>query len=313
MRAPQGPRTIRAGEDFERIYRFLDDHYRHTYDNGAWLPEIWEYAYTHPGFDAAEVDRMAVWEDAGRIVAVALYEMNPGEAFLFTADAHRYLFPELLEYAEDRLSRCTEISYSDTDGPCAGDAAARTLDAFISDRRPDFAAAARDRGFLRAADGHRPIAVFTIPDPYPEFSLPDGFSLTTMADDDRVEELHRVLWRGFDHSGEPSAKELPSRRGMQSGPHYRKDLAVVVVSPDGHFVSFCGMWYNERHRYGYVEPVATDPDYRRRGLGKAAVLEGMRRCTKLGADRCYVGSDLEFYHAIGFTHLLTEERWQKRW
>mgnify|MGYP006304036291 CR=1 FL=1 len=40
MRAPQGPRTIRAGEDFERIYRFLDDHYRHTYDNGAWLPEI---------------------------------------------------------------------------------------------------------------------------------------------------------------------------------------------------------------------------------------------------------------------------------
>lgn len=310
MRAPQGPRTIRAGEDFERIYRFLDDHYRHTYDNGAWLPEIWEYAYTHPGFEAAEVDRMAVWDDAGRIVAVALYEMNPGEAFLFTADAHRYLFPELLEYAEESLADLDPDPSTASDDSNGGSG---YLDVFISERRPDFAAAARDRGFLRAADGHRPIAVFEVPETYPEISVPNGFSLTTMAEDDRVEEFHRVLWRGFDHTGEPPADGIPERRGMQSGPHYRKDLAVVVVNPEGRFVSFCGMWYNDRHRYGYVEPVATDPDYRRMGLAKAAVLEGMRRCADLGADRCYVGSDQEFYYAIGFTHLLTEERWQKRW
>ena len=310
MRAPQGPRTIRAGEDFERIYRFLDDHYRHTYDNGAWLPEIWEYAYTHPGFEATSVNRMAVWDDAGRIVAAALYEMNPGEAFLFTADAHRYLFPELLEYAEESLAALDQAPSTARDNSKGG---AGHLDLFISELRPDFAAAARDRGFLRAADGHRPIAVFEVPDAYPEIGVPDGFFLTTMAEDDRIEELHRVLWRGFDHSGEPPAEDLPSRRGMQSGPHYRKDLAVAVLNPEGRFVSFCGMWYNDRHRYGYVEPVATDPDYRRRGLGKAAVLEGMRRCAELGAERCYVGSDQEFYHAIGFTHLLTEERWQKRW
>lgn len=44
----------------------------------------------------------------------------------------------------------------------------------------------------------------------------------------------------------------------------------------------------------YVEPVATDPDYRRMDLGKAAVLEGIRRCGELGAEVAYVGSVKDF-------------------
>jgi predicted N-acetyltransferase YhbS len=47
-------------------------------------------------------------------------------------------------------------------------------------------------------------------------------------------------------------------------------------------------------------PVATDPQYRRMGLGRAAVLEGVRRCAALGARRAYVGSDQAFYQALGF-------------
>ena len=48
---------------------------------------------------------------------------------------------------------------------------------------------------------------------------------------------------------------------MQSGPHFRKDLTIVVEAPNGEFVSYCGMWYDAVNRFGYVEPVATDPDY----------------------------------------------------
>jgi predicted N-acetyltransferase YhbS len=71
------------------------------------------------------------------------------------------------------------------------------------------------------------------------------------------------------------------------------------------------MWYESVNQYAYVEPVATDPDYRRMGLGKAAVLEGIRRCGELGATVAYVGNDLLFYQSIGFKKVYTGECWVK--
>jgi len=75
---------------------------------------------------------------------------------------------------------------------------------------------------------------------------------------------------------------------MQSGPHFHKDLAIVVAASNGDFVAFGGLWFDPLNRLGYVEPVATDPDYRRMGLGAAAVLEDIRRCGEPGATVAYV-------------------------
>jgi predicted N-acetyltransferase YhbS len=47
------------------------------------------------------------------------------------------------------------------------------------------------------------------------------------------------------------------------------------------------------------------------GLGKAAVWEGIRRCGVLGATVAYVGSDQEFYQAIGFTKRFDSRCWIK--
>jgi predicted N-acetyltransferase YhbS len=98
---------------------------------------------------------------------------------------------------------------------------------------------------------------------------------------------------------------------MFDTPNARRDLKIAVEAPDGSFVAFCGMFYEPTHCYALVEPVATDPDYRRRGLGKAAVLEGIRRCGALGATVAYVGSDQAFYLALGFNITYTTECWLK--
>jgi GNAT superfamily N-acetyltransferase len=156
-----------------------------------------------------------------------------------------------------------------------------------------------------------------IPDPFPPISIPSGFRLKSLADECDWRKINRVLWRGFDHEGEPdeSEEELESRRKMFDTPKGRRDLKIVVEAPapGGPFVAFCGMFYEPTHQYAYVEPVATDPEYRRLGLGKAAVLEGIRRCGALGAKVAYVGSDLEFYKATGFTKVYTSECWVKFW
>jgi predicted N-acetyltransferase YhbS len=70
------------------------------------------------------------------------------------------------------------------------------------------------------------------------------------------------------------------------------------------------MFWVPAHHYAYVEPVATDPNYRRLGLGRAAVLEGVRRCGALGAALAYVGSDQPFYQALGFTQAYVSQCWR---
>ena len=132
-----------------------------------------------------------------------------------------------------------------------------------------------------------------------------------LQDDNNVLKIDRVLWRGFDHEGEPPQDSPEDRKKVQSAPNFRKDLNIVVEAPDGHFVSYSGTWFEGTNRIAYVEPVATDPDYRRRGLGRAAVLEGIRRCGELGATVAYVGSDLAFYMAIGFTKIHASQCWTR--
>jgi predicted N-acetyltransferase YhbS len=48
------------------------------------------------------------------------------------------------------------------------------------------------------------------------------------------------------------------------------------------------------------------------GLGRAAVLEGLRRCAKLGAKRAFVGSSQQFYYNIGFRPYTSNTWWERK-
>jgi predicted N-acetyltransferase YhbS len=72
------------------------------------------------------------------------------------------------------------------------------------------------------------------------------------------------------------------------------------------------MWYDKRSKSALVEPVATEPAYRKMGLGKAAVLEGIKRCGELGATRAIVGSSQQFYYNIGFRPYATSTWWKEK-
>ncbi len=60
-----------------------------------------------------------------------------------------------------------------------------------------------------------------------------------------------------------------------------------------------------------MDPVATDPDSRRMGLGSAAVAETLRRARSEGATVAWVGSDQEFYRQLGFAVTARSELWVK--
>lgn len=293
-------RQFRGGPDYEAVSQFLVGLYRPDSRDGNWFQPVWEYAYTHGWFDEAAVGEIGLWEEGGRIVAVATYESCLGEAFFNVHPDYERLKPEMLTHAERHLVSRGE------EGP-------RHLKAFVNDFDAEFEAVVEARSYQLDPTSHRPMSQFVIPSPFPEILVPEGFHLQSLADDNDLRKVHRVLHRGFNHPGEPPEEGLAGRVKMQSGPNYRRELTIVAVASNGDFVSFCGMWFDALHRFGYVEPVATDPDYRRRGLGRACVLEGIRRCGELGATVAYVGTDKPFYLSFGFRKLHTARCWRKEW
>jgi GNAT superfamily N-acetyltransferase len=292
-------RQCAGSEDFAAISDFLFGLYQPNNRDGNWFQPIWEYAYTHPAFDDESVQRIGIWEDAGAIVAVATYELRLGEAFFQVHPAYGHLKPAMLDHAEAHLRGI------EPDGTLY-------LQAYVPDFDKPFERVVAARGYELDPECHRPMAQFEIPHPFPAIDVPAGFRLQSLADDNDLVKLDRALWRGFNHAGEPPADGLEDRKKMQSGPHFRKDLSITVVAPDGAFVAFAGLWLDPVNRFGYVEPVATDPDYRRMGLGRAAVLEGIRRCGEEGAQVAYVGSVQPFYLSMGFKVVYTSNCWIKR-
>ncbi len=280
--------------DFKLVSDFLIKHYQTENRDGNWLQPTWEYMHSHPMLDESVLDRCAIWEDSGKIVAVVHYESTLGEVFLQTHPDYFRLKPIMLDYAEKNLYGISKNGR-------------RYVLAYVNDFETELSALVQARGYQRVPEYDRPMSKFNIPKQFPKITLPDGYMLKSLQDDNNLRKIHRVLWRGFNHQGEPPEDGIEGRKKMQSGPNFRKDLNIVVEAPNGNFVSYSGTWFESINRYAYIEPVATDPDFRQRGLGKAAVLEGIRRSGELGATVAFVGSDLPFYLAIGFTKIYTSQ------
>jgi len=298
--------TVRRYEhpaDYDKVGQFLIDTYRPGDRHDNWLQPRWEYMHYHPLFDESLKIAFAntgVWESGGSIVGVVHFEHHPGRIFFQVHPDSEHLKPEMLEYAETNLS-------------VGKPGRKRKIEIWVNDFDITFRSAAQERGY-RLVDGVKDFwSVFEIRSPFPTINLPDGFRLQSLADANDLNKLHRVLHRGFDHPGEPPVDELAGRERMQSAPNYRKDLNIVAVAPDGNYASYCGMWQDHTNSIANVEPVCTDPDYRRMGLGTAVVLEGIRRCGAEGATIATVGSDQPFYMSMGFKKLFDINLWAREW
>lgn len=293
-------RNYKGQDDYIRISDFLIKHHQPNNMDGNWLEPAWEYMHNHPYLDTSALERIGIWADDRKLVAVVNFESRLGEAFFQFHPAYKHLKRDVLEYAENFLSGVAK------DGR-------KYLCAFVNDVDAEFNALIESRGYTRDEREARVMMKFSIPSPFPAIQLPKGFHLTSLAEECDWAKVHRVMWRGFNHGDDVpmNEEELESRRKLFDTPKARRDLKVAVKAPNGEFAAFCGMFYEPTNRFAYVEPVATDPAYRRMGLGKAAMLEGIQRCGALGATVAFVGNDLPIYRSVGFQKVYVSECWLK--
>ncbi|MCL2821487.1 MAG: GNAT family N-acetyltransferase [Oscillospiraceae bacterium] len=282
------------GEDYHAVRDFIIKLDSHNYHFGRW-----DWMITHGYLDKDVLLNICLWEENGEIVAVATCDLGFGRAYLLMSEKHRYLGQEMILKASDSLSKEDDFMVMIPDGDTELQNVAVALG-----YQPT-----QDREFD---------SIFHIDVDDIHYTLPEGFKITSMAETYDLYKYGEVLWKGFDHeaNGEGSfvlkPEKLPEMEKEFKRPNVNLDLKIAVVAPNGDFVSYCGMWHDSNSQSALVEPVATDPAYRKMGLGKAAVLEATRRCGLLGAKRAFVGSCQQFYYNIGFRPYATSTFWKQK-
>lgn len=288
--------TNQAGitEDYYKVRAFL---VKLGYSEYTYVR--WDWMTTHGYLDKSAVGKIGIWEDNEEIVGVATFDCRLGEAFCLTLPQYVFLKKEMLMYSKDELSKEDNFGV------------------IIRDTDQTFQDIAAQLGFV-ATEKKECDAIFYLDNTSTQYQLPEGFCITSMKDTFDLYQYRRVLWKGFNHELNGEGKfsfskedELEAKEEMLR-PNVDLNLKVAVVAPDGNFASYCGMWYDPEAGYAVIEPVATDPDYRKMGLGKAAVLEGIRRVGELGAKIAFVGSSQQFYYSIGLRPYSTATIWRKK-
>jgi len=142
-------------------------------------------------------------------------------------------------------------------------------------------------------------------EPIPEPILPTGFQIRTLAEEGEVSNraaAQREVWQPWtvgDVSDDDYAR-------LMRLPGYQRDLDVVTITPDGIIAAYVNGWIDPINMIGDFGPVGALPAYRRQGLTRAALLEGLRRMKALGMNRVCVSTGvsnepaLRLYESIGF-------------
>ena len=136
--------------------------------------------------------------------------------------------------------------------------------------------------------------------PVTERLLPAGFAIRPLAGETEIQayvELHRAAFESRNMTAEWRARTLRH-------PAHVPDLDLVAVAPDGSLAAFCVCWLGNNS--GQIEPLGIHPRWRRLGLGRAILSEGLRRLHLHGASQIYVETDnyrnaaFHLYESAGF-------------
>jgi GNAT superfamily N-acetyltransferase len=303
-------RKYQRDDDHWKIRQFLREVFllndRHEF---SWPLYRWDYWRWHVNENIFKFNLEAaifMWETADGKLAAALHPDGPGEAFLQVHPDFRTpeLEVEMMSVAETQFATTQPEGrqrlhlWAHASDPLRQDLLTRR--GYTKGKYPEYQ--------RRRAMGL----------PIPEVETPAGYTLRALGDESELPARSWVSWRAF-HPDEPDDKYegWTWYRNVQRATLYRRDLDLVAVAPGGEFAAFCTLWFDDVTRTAAFEPVGTNPDHQRKGLGKALMAEGLRRVRDLGATQCTVNSYSEgagaLYSSMGFTEYDLNEPWVKEW
>lgn len=278
-------------------------------DNGTY--------YVHPGdvswwlhyhdADASFAEQIALWEDGGWLLGWVLFtpDENCFDLFVHSTLRGTAEAAAMHEWSEVHLLAlgCKTIRLM---WVAASDSVRQTF--------------LESSGYQLAGESEHLHRMYvtrrTLTAPISNHSLPDGFTVRGCLGEAELQARATAQYGAFQSKWEWGKYTARWRRFMRS-PVYVPERDVVAVAPDGRIAAFAIHWVDVVNGVGYFEPVGTHPDFQRLGLGRAVLVESMRRMQAVGlqfASVCCEAADpraVAFYQACGFEIVETLLMYQK--
>lgn len=309
--SPRPYRTDPAGSDadWQAIRELLVRSHAGSPPGWNWDVRRWDGSRFHselPELSPAMAAGIGMWEAPdGRLVGAVNGEGGPGEAYLQLDPDWRELQPAMLDWAEAHLAA------TDGDGR-------RVLEVPAWDYDLPLRALLRERGYEELAAGTW-LRRLRFGPRTPSLEAPGveaGYVLRATAEASPDADCGRMAALLNASFGRSIHTAVEYRTFVTRSPSFRHDLNLVAVAPDGSFAAHAGFTLDGANRHGIIEPVCTHPDHRQRGLGRALILEGLRRLRDLGAATCDVETgDMvpanALYRSIGFSEEYRGHLWRR--
>jgi len=239
-----------------------------------------------------------LWEDEAGLASLALTEGGTrwGETFFaFRSDQDKTpdLLGRMADFAERFTSRVADDRKSNAYALCVPEDDA-VLAAFVA-RRGYQSTQRRERVLIK---------------PYPaqpeRAGLPEGFVIrdARTASPFLTALAHSHAFR-YNQDDDGGGKGFAAIRRM---PGYRPELDLILLDPEGQPAGLANFWVREGCSTASVEPLGVVWWYRRRGLGRALITEGINRTRALGCARL-IGGDQPFYWDLGFESVRESRFW----
>ncbi len=284
-------RNFRLLCDNQAVYDFLCDIYSPDNANGV-MPPFVEYALCSDWMDASLCHRWGIWEEGEKMVGFCFTENPRTDVYFCLRPGYENLAEEMVKYADESLGE--------------GDEKRRLV---IFEAQQLFLHQAEKAGYYKEFGYTEYGYFYDVPF---ERKLPQGYRFTAPGEVDAA-KADECCWKGFDHEAEegPWDGDIESALHLATAPHFTPDCAMAVVDEQGNYACYGGMWWTERNRLAYLEPLCTVPEHRKKGLAAALLSEMARRMGEKGATVMTGGGDI-FYQKIGFKPLCTWSFWKKR-
>jgi mycothiol synthase len=244
-------------------------------------------------------EHVRLWHDhQGKLVAYAILGEDPSfDCQVLPEYEWAGIEAEAMNWAETQIGQLRRRDPKQWDGN------------FVSGARQNDAkrmAFLEQHGFRYSGEFAEVNMLRSLDEPIPPSVLPAGYQVRAVAADegeiaDRA-AAQREVWQPWT-VGNVSDEDYA--RFMQL-PGYHRDLDVVAVAPDGVIAAYVNGWIDPVNRIGDFGPVGARPAYRRQGLTRAMLLEGLRRFKAHGMDRVCVSTGVSntparrLYESVGF-------------
>ncbi len=242
-------------------------------------------------------EHIRLWHAGGKLVAYAILGEDPAfDCQVFPGYEWSRIEEEALAWAERRLD---ELRQQDAE---------RWGGALVSGARQDDSQriAFLDRHDFRYCGDFAEVNMLrSLDDPIPDLVVPEGYQVREVTRSGELSQraaAQREVWLPWT-VGNVSDEDYA--RFMQL-PGYDRMLDIVTVTPDGVIAAYVNGWIDPLNCIGDFGPVGALPAYRRQGLTRLALLEGLRRMKLKGMERVCVSTGvanlpaMRLYESVGF-------------